>query len=84
MHDPRQKLALAERHVLEAEERLAAHRRRIRRWRRIDGVTQEAATLLRLMEDSLVLMLRHQDQLRAETAKWRSLYPDRSAWADRS
>jgi hypothetical protein len=78
MHDPREKLALAERHVLEAEVRVAAHRRRLRYWRRTDRVTQEAATLLRLMEDSLVLMLRQQGQLRAQTAKWRRLYPDPS------
>jgi len=77
MHDPREKLALAERQVLEAEVRLATHRQRIRHWRRTDQVTQEAATLLRLMEDCLVLMLRHQDQLRAETAKWHRLHPDR-------
>lgn len=78
MHDPREKLALAERHVLEGKARLTIHRERIRHWRGTDQLSQAAATLLRLMEDSLMLMLRHQDQLRAETAKWRRLHPDQS------
>ena len=53
-HDPREQLALAERHLLEAEVRLTAHRQRIRHWRRTGQVTQEAAILLRLMGDGLV------------------------------
>jgi hypothetical protein len=60
MHDPREHLALAVRHVAEAEVRIALQRARLKGAFSPDGA-RAAHTLLRLMEETLGLMIRRRE-----------------------
>ena len=52
VHDPREHFALANRHVMEADERIAGQRHRIERLRRAGRDTRASEDLLRLLLDT--------------------------------
>jgi hypothetical protein len=74
VHDPREHLALANRHVVEADERIAVQRERIERRRRAGRDTGASEDLLRLLLETRELMLAHQELLEREMAEWRTLH----------
>jgi hypothetical protein len=76
VHDPREHFAQANRHVVEAEERIAGQRHRIERMRRAGRDTGAAENLLRLLLQTHELMLAHQKLLEREMAEWRTLHPE--------
>jgi hypothetical protein len=76
MHDPREHFALANRHMLEAGERIAAQRQRIERQRQAGRDTRASEDLLRIMLESREFMLAHQKLLECEMADWRALHPE--------
>jgi hypothetical protein len=76
MHDPREHFALANRHMLEADERIASQRQRIERQRQAGRDTGDSEDLLRVMLKSRELMLAHQKLLEREMAEWRALHPE--------
>jgi hypothetical protein len=75
-HDPREHLALANRHVVKADERVADQRQRIERLRRAGHDTGVAENLLRLLLQTRELMLAHQKLLEREMAEWRTVHPE--------
>ena len=74
MHDPREHFALANRHVVEADERIAGQR--FERLRRAGRDTGASENLLRLLLETRDLMLAHQKLLECEKAEWRRLHPE--------
>ena len=76
MHDPREHFALANRHVVEADERIAGQRHRIERLRRAGCDAGASEDLLRLLLETRELMLDHQKLLEREMAEWRALHPE--------
>ena len=76
MHDPREHFALANRHVAEADERIAGQRHRIERLRRAGCDTRASEDLLRLLLETRALMVAHQMLLEREMADWRTLRPE--------
>ena len=74
VHDPREHLGLANRHVVEADERIAVQRDRIEQRRRAGRDTGAAEDLLRLLLETRELMLAHQELLKREMAEWRTLH----------
>ena len=76
MHDPREHFALANRHLVEAHERIAGQRPRIERLRRAGCDTGASEDLLRLLLETRALMLVHQKLLEREMAEWRTLHPE--------
>lgn len=76
MHDPREHLALANRHVVEADERIAGQRHRIERLRQAGCDTGRLEDLLRHLLRTRELMLAHQKLLEREVAEWRILHPE--------
>ncbi len=77
MHDPREHFALANRHVVEADERVARQWYRVERLRRAGRDTGASEDLLRLLLQTRKLMLAHQKTLEREMAEWRTLHPER-------
>jgi hypothetical protein len=77
VHDPREHFALANRHVVEADVRIAGQRHRIERLRRAGRDTGVSEDLLRLLLQTRKLMLAHQKTLEREMAEWRTLHPER-------
>ena len=75
MHDPRAHFALANRHVVEADERVARQWHRVERLRRAGRDTGASEDLLRLLLETRALMLAHQKLLEREMAEWRTLHP---------
>ena len=63
MHDPREHFALANRHLVEADERIAGQRHRIERLRRAGRDTGASEDLLRLLIEGRELMRAHQKLL---------------------
>ena len=76
MHDPREHFALANRHMLEADERIAAQRQLIERQRQAGHDTGQSEDVLRLLLETRELMLAHQKLLEREMAEWRMLHPE--------
>jgi hypothetical protein len=76
MHDPREHFAMANRHVVEADERIAGQRHRIQRLRRAGCHTGASEEFLRLLLETRELMLDHQKLLEREMAEWRTLHPE--------
>jgi hypothetical protein len=76
MHDPREHFALANRHGLEAYERIAGQRLRIERLRRAGRDTGASEDLLRLLIEASEVMRAHQKLLEREMAEWRTRHPD--------
>ena len=76
MHDPREHFTLANRHVVEAEERIVGQRHRIERLRQAGRDTGASEELLRLLLETRDLMLAHQKLLEREMAEWRTLHPE--------
>ena len=76
MHDPREHFALANRHVMEADERVAHQWQRIERMRRAGRDTRASEELLHLLIQTRKLMLAHQKLLEREMAEWRTLHPE--------
>jgi hypothetical protein len=77
VHDPREHFALANRHVVEADERIAGQRQRIERLRQAGRDTDASEDLLRILLETRKLMLAHQQMLEREMAEWRTLHPER-------
>jgi hypothetical protein len=75
VHDPREHFALANRHVLEADERIAAQRQRIEQLRQAGHDTAASEELLRTFLKTRELMAAHQRILEGEMAEWRTLHP---------
>jgi hypothetical protein len=69
VHDPRQHLALANRHLMEADERIARQRHRIERMRRAACYTGDAEDLLALLLQTRELMLPRQKRLEREVLR---------------
>jgi hypothetical protein len=76
VHDPREHFALANHHMLEADERIAAQRQRIERRRQAGYDTGDSEDLLRYLLKTRELMSSHQEQLEREMAEWRTLHPE--------
>ena len=76
MHDPREHFALANRHVVEADERVARQWHRVERLRRARRDTRASEDLLHLLLQTRKLMLAHQKMLEREMAEWRTLHPE--------
>jgi hypothetical protein len=76
MHDPREHFALANRHLVEADERIAGQRHRIERLRRAGCDAGASEDFLRLLLETRELMLDHQKLLEREMAEWRTLHPE--------
>ena len=76
MHDPREHLALAKRHVMEADERIAGQRHRIERLRQAGHDTGPSEDLLLILLETRKLMVGHQELLEREMAEWRTLHPE--------
>ena len=69
MHDPRQHLALANRHLMEADERISRQRHRIERRRRADRSTEDLEDLLALLLETRELLLPRQKLLQREVLR---------------
>jgi hypothetical protein len=76
VHDPREHFALANRHMLEADERISAQRQRIERRRQAGHDTVASEDLLRFLLQTRELMLAHQKLLEREMAEWRTFHPE--------
>ena len=76
MHDPREHFALANRHMLEADERIESQRQRIERRRQAGHDTGDSEELLRLLLKTRELMAAHQKLLEGEMAEWRTKHPE--------
>ena len=76
MHDPREHFALANRHVVEADERVADQRHRIEEQREAGRDTGRSEDLLRVLLQTRELMVAHQKLLEREMAEWRVLHPE--------
>ena len=76
MHDPREHFALANRHVVEADEHIAGQRQRIERLRQAGHDTAASEDLLFILLETRNLMLAHQELLERDMAKWRTLHPE--------
>ena len=76
VHDPREHFALANRHMLEADDRIAAQRQRIERQRQVGHDTKNSEELLRLLLETREIMASHQKMLEREMAEWRTFHPD--------
>ena len=76
MHDPREHFALADRHVMEADERVAHQWHRIERMRRAGRDTGASEELLQLLIQTRKLMVAHQKLLEREMAEWLTLHPE--------
>jgi hypothetical protein len=72
VHDPREHFALANRHLMEADGRIADQRHRVERLRQAGRNTG----LLRLLIETRELMSAHQKLLEREMAEWRTLHPE--------
>jgi hypothetical protein len=68
--------ALANRHMLEADERIASQRQRIERRRQAGHDTGDSEELLGLLLETRELMAAHQKLLEREMADWRALHPE--------
>ena len=69
MHDPRQHLALANRHLMEADERISRQRHRIERRRRAGRSTEDLEDFLALLLQTRELMLPRQKRLEREVLR---------------
>lgn len=76
MYDPSEHLALANRHVVEADERVARQWHRIEQQRQAGRDTGASEDLLRVLVQTRKLMLAHQKLLEREMAEWRTLHPE--------
>jgi hypothetical protein len=76
VHDPREHFALAKRHMLAADERIASQRQRIERRRHARHDTGDSEKLLRLLLETRELMASHQKLLEREMAEWRTIHPE--------
>ena len=76
MHDPREHFALANRHLMEADGRIADQRHRVERLRQAGRNTGAPDDLLRLLIETRELMSAHQKLLEREMAEWRTLHPE--------
>ena len=76
MRDPREHFALANRHVVEADERIAGQRHRIQWLRQAGHDTSASEDLLHVLFETRELMLVHQQLLEREMAEWRTLHPE--------
>ena len=74
MYDPREHFALANRHVVEADERIAGQRHRIERLRQAGRDTGASEDLLHVLLETRELMVAHQELLEREMAEWRTLH----------
>jgi hypothetical protein len=70
VHDPREHFALANRHMLQANERIATQQQRIEKRRQAGHDTGASEDLLRLLLETRELMAAHQKQLEGEMADW--------------
>jgi len=69
VHDPRQHLALANRHLMEADERIARQRHGIERRRRAGRSTEDLEDFLALLLQTRELMLPRQKRLEREVLR---------------
>jgi hypothetical protein len=76
VHDPREHFALANRHMLEADERIATQQRRIEKRRQAGLDTEASEDLLRLLLETRELMAAHQKLLEGEMADWHREHPE--------
>ena len=76
MHDPREHFALANRHMLQADERIATQQRRIEKRRQAGLDTEASEDLLHLLLETRELMAAHQKLLEGEMAEWRTKHPE--------
>ena len=76
MHDPSEHLALANRHVVEADERVARQWHRIEQQRQAGRDTGASEDLLFILLETRNLMLAHQELLERDMAKRRTLHPE--------
>ena len=76
MHDPSEYLALANRHVVESDERIAAQRERVERQRQAGHDVRHSQELLRVLLEGHKLLVAHQKELEREMAEWRTLHPE--------
>ena len=67
---------MANRHVAEADERIAGQRQRIERLRQAGGDTTRSEELLGQLLRTRELMVAHQKLLEREMAEWRTLHPE--------
>jgi hypothetical protein len=76
MRDPSEHFALANRHLVEADERIADQRLRIERLRQAGRDTGASEHFLRLLLETRELMLAHQNLLERDVVEWRTLHPE--------
>ena len=76
VNDPREYFALANRHVVEADERIAVQQHRIDQLRQAGRDTGASEDLLRILLETRKLMLAHKELLEREIAEWRTLHPE--------
>jgi hypothetical protein len=76
VHDPREHFALANRHMLQADERIATQQRRIEKRRQAGLDTKASEDLLHLLLETRELMAAHQKLLEGEMAEWRTKHPE--------
>ena len=80
MRDPREHFALANRHVVEADERVADQRRRIEEQREAGRDTGRSEELLRVLLQTRELMVAHQKLLEREMAECYTLNTSHGSW----
>lgn len=76
MCDPREHFALANRHLIEADQRIADQRLRIERLLKAGHDTGASESFLRLLLETRQVMLVHRNLLEFEVAEWRALHPE--------
>jgi hypothetical protein len=76
VHDPREHFALANRHMLEADERIATQQQRIEKLGRTGHDTGASEDLLRILLETRKHMAAHQKLLEREMADWHREHPE--------
>jgi hypothetical protein len=74
VHDPREHFALANRHMLEADERIVAQRKRVERRRQAGHDTVPSEDLLRFLLEARQLREIRQKLLEREMTEWHALH----------
>jgi hypothetical protein len=76
MRDPRERFALANRHLIEADQRIADQRLRIERLLQAGHDTGASENFLRLLLETRQAMLVHRNLPELEVAEWPALHPE--------
>jgi hypothetical protein len=76
MRDPREHFALANRHLIEADQRIADQRLRIERLLQAGHDTGASESFLRLLLETRQIMLAHRNLLELDVAEWHTLHPE--------